>query len=248
VTITSPDPKVHGIQSVERAVRILRSFAEPDQQSTITDLAQLLGVHKSTVSRLVATLVGEGLLEGGGELGRLRLGPEMRRLGRLAAGGANLAEIADAPMRALTVLTGESVTLSVRDGDHALTIAESPGTHRVGVQSWLGARTPLPQTADGKVFLALADEEPSGTSRALRAELARVRDVEWAAARGELEDNLYGVAVPIWDESGRCLAALCVSGPSYRVTEQHFERLAEQCRHAAYQISDRRHGYLREDA
>ncbi|MFT4189266.1 MAG: IclR family transcriptional regulator [Aeromicrobium sp.] len=227
-----------GIQSVERAARVLRAVAD-HQQMTITDIAAALEVHKSTASRLVATLVAEGLLDGGGS-GPIRLGPELRRLGRAAAGEADLAEIARGPLERLSEATGETATLAVRDGDYAVTVAQSGGTHRVGVRSWVGARTPLALTADGKALLAFGDEQPPSLPTSLRAELDRVRTRERAFARGELEENLYGVAVPVVEKSGRCLGAVCVSGPSYRVTTERFEPLADRCRATAYEILDLR--------
>lgn len=225
------------IQSVERAVRILRAVGE-HPGTTVGDLAVSLDVHKSTASRLVATLAAEGFVAGGGDT-PLTLGPEIRRLVRLAAGGADLAEIARVPLDKLATLTGETATLAVRDADYAVTIAQSGGTHRVGVRSWVGARTPLRLTADGKALLAFTGE-PADAPRALRHELARIREHEWASARGELEENLYGVAVPIWGEDRSCLGAVCVSGPSYRVTPERFEQLADQCFHTAYEITDLR--------
>lgn len=241
-----------GIQSVERAARILLSFGDLRPPMSINDIAGLLGVHKSTASRLVGTLVRHDLLVGGGDGGPIRLGPALARLGRIAAGGADLAELAGWPMADLAAQTGETVTLSAREGDYAVTIAQSGGTHRVGVRSWVGARTPLAHTADGKVLLAFVDEgatpadegEGLGSSPSVADELARVRRDGRATARGELEENLYGVAVPLLDPDGRCLAALCVSGPSYRVTTDRLDMLADQARAAADRITTHRQHYL----
>ncbi len=234
------------IQSVARAAAILQAFAVPDQHLSITDVARLLDVHKSTASRLVATLVHAGLLESSGA-GSITLGPEVRRLGRLASGTADLAELARDMMQDLAAETGETVTLSVRDGDHAVTIAQCGGTHRIGVQSWVGARTPLASTADGKVLLAF-DGAGTTVPRSVRAELSGVVAAEWASARGELEDGLFGVAVPVWDGHGTFLAALCVSGPSYRVGVERFDDLATRCRAAAYRLTDSRQRHLEHSA
>lgn len=241
---TPPDDRNAGtIQSVERATAILRAFGEARQQISITEVADLLGIHRTTASRLVGTLIRVGLLERGADDGSIGLGPELRRLGRLAAGEASLAEISRASLDELARQTGETATLSIREGGYAVNIAQSGGTHRIGVQSWVGARTPLTHTADGKVLLAFGDDEPEDLTDRQSKALRLIREQEWAASQGELEENLYGVAVPVWDASGRCLAALCVSGPSYRVTVDRFESLADQCRHVAYQIFDRHQHY-----
>ncbi len=243
-----PDRSQRTIQSVDRAARILTAFTQPQQQLTITEIAAYIGVHKSTASHLVSTLTHAGLLEGGGEGRSITLGPELWRLARLAFAGVDLAEIARMPMDQLTAETGETVTLSVREGDYAVTVAQSGGTHRVGVQSWLGARTPLAHTADGKVLLAFGGAERRGLTATLRAELTATRKRGWASARGELEEHLHGVAVPLNDADGNLLAALCVSGPSYRLPEDRFEAVAAQCRHCADQISERHANYMEHTA
>jgi IclR family acetate operon transcriptional repressor len=71
---------------------------------------------------------------------------------------------------------------------------------------------------------------------ALALELARVRERGWATAEGDFEAGLNGVAAPILDEAGRCRAALCVSGPAYRLPSEDLPALAERCRAAAARI------------
>jgi DNA-binding IclR family transcriptional regulator len=233
------------LQSVDRALRILRSFEEEGQEKTLGELASLLGVHKSTASRLAATLRKHGLLERDPGSERFRLGPELARLGMLAVGDRSLVDVARGPMAELAAATEETVTLGVMHGGELTTVAQIASRHVVGPQNWVGRRTPLHATSDGKVWLAFGDAElPPGrldalterthTRRAdLGHELELVRRRGWAAAIGELEHGLNGVAAPVIDSSGRFLAALSVSGPSYRVTPDDVPRLAETCRRAA---------------
>jgi DNA-binding IclR family transcriptional regulator len=75
--------------------------------------------------------------------------------------------------------------------------------------------------------------------KGLRAELQKIRETGWASNAGELEEGLNAVAVPVFDAAGQCRAALSVSGPSYRVSPERFERLAEFCKQAARLISFR---------
>jgi len=233
------------LQSVDRALRILLSFEKEGQEATIADLASMLGVHKSTASRLAATIRRHGLLERDPGSDRFRLGPELARLGMLALGDRGLLEVARRPMGELARETGETVTLAVLHSGELTTVAQIDSRYVVGPQNWVGRRTPLHATSDGKVWLAFGGAQlPPGRLEALtrrthtrRTELERelegARRRGWAQALGELEDGLHGVAAPVLDASGRCRGALSVSGPSYRVTPDGMPALAEACRRAA---------------
>jgi DNA-binding IclR family transcriptional regulator len=237
------------IQSVERALRILHAFDAPGQRLTVAELARRLDVHKSTASRLAATLVAAGFLERGGDGDQLALGPELVRLGRLAVSGRSLPDVARPVMDELAAQLGETVTLSVPEGHEALTVAQSEGTFAVGLQGWLGRRAPLHATSDGKVLLAFgAATVPDGkleartpdtiTDRsALDAELASVRERGWGSSRGDFELGLNGVAAPVLSPDGACRAALCVSGPAYRVRARDLSSLGQRCTAAAARIA-----------
>jgi len=234
-------------QSVERALEILHSFDAEDQDVSVTEIATLLGVHKSTASRLTAALVQHDLLERE-DSGRLRLGPELARLGLLALAGRSLLDAAHGPMNSLAAATGETVTLAILDAGQATTIAQVDTPHIVGTRTWLGRGTPLHATSDGKIFLAFGGASlPSGSLRALtplthtdravlRLELARIREQGWATALGEIEDGLHGIAAPVLDAAGSCEAALCVSGPAYRLPQETIPAVARACVEAAAQI------------
>ncbi len=237
------------LQSVDRASRILLSYEREDQEIGVGEFAAALGVHKSTASRLAATLRSHGLLERISGSERFRLGPELGRLGMLALGRRNLFEAAQKPMADVAAQTGETVTFAVLDGAEMANVAQVDAKYVVGVQNWVGRRTPLHCTSDGKILLAFGDVElPDGpleqrtpqtltSPEALERQLGEIREHGWASALGEFEEGLNGVAVPVLDASGRCRAALSVSGPSYRVRPEDLPRLAEICKTAAAEIA-----------
>ncbi|MDQ8045908.1 MAG: IclR family transcriptional regulator [Solirubrobacteraceae bacterium] len=239
------------IQSVDRAARILLAFAAPEQQLTVGELARMLGVHKSTASRLVGTLLAHGLLaRGEGGHDELRLGPEIARLGRFASAGRDLVELSRAAMEELSADTGEGATLAIAEGQVAVTIAQSASTYVIGAQPWVGLRTPLHATSDGKVMLAFGAaslDDPAHLERVtettivdptrMEVELDEIRQRGWGTSGGELELGLHGVAAPIFDATGACCAAVCISGPSYRITEAEIDRLGALVRRAADRIS-----------
>src|SRR3990170_918824 len=135
----------NGVQTVDRALQLLLAFAAEEHELGVTELAARVGVHKSTASRLAATLAARGFLERAPGSEAFRLGLELSRLGRLAGE------------------TGETVNLAVLDGDEAVNVAQVEGRHIIGVGAWTGRRTELHCTANGKVLLAFSDREPPGS-------------------------------------------------------------------------------------
>jgi DNA-binding IclR family transcriptional regulator len=235
------------VQTVDRALRILQSFEEDGEARSVSEIASRLGVHRSTASRLAGTLAARGFLERAPDGDSFQLGPQLGRLGMLAVGGRSLVDVARKPMERLAAGTGETVTLAIRQDNEAATVAQVDARYVVGVKNWVGRRTPLHCTSDGKVLLACGDEVLAGALRKLTSrtitskleleqQLAEIRERGWASAIGEFEDELHGVAAPILEASGRCRAALSVSGPSYRVPPEAFPGLAEGCMTIAQEI------------
>jgi DNA-binding IclR family transcriptional regulator len=244
------------LQTVDRALRLLLLFEEVDQEYRVGEMAVMLSVDKSIASRLAATLDGRGFLERVPGSEAFRLGPELARLGMLAVGSShNLIELARGAMERLAEETGETINLAVLEEYKAINIAQVDGPYLVGVGDWTGWKTEPHATANGKVLLAFAEgsfenlplETPlkSLTERTitkpkeLRSELKRVKLEGWASTLGELEEGFNGVAVPIFDASGRCLAALSVSGPVYRMPPERLPEVAQLCRTTTEEIGGR---------
>jgi len=217
------------VQSADKALAILAAFTEARPELGTTELAGELGIHKSTVSRLLATLESRGLVRRAGD--RFLPGPELARLGSLAARGLALLPTAREPLVRLADETGETVNLAIREGDRVLNVHQVETAHFVGVKDWTGRTTPLDTTANGKVLLAFGDGD------GLSAELERIRGCGYATAVEELEPGLNSAAAPVFDCTGACVAAVSIAGPSYRVTERRLADLGQACVAAADEIS-----------
>jgi DNA-binding IclR family transcriptional regulator len=237
------------VQAVDRVLRMLQAFDADHRELGVNDFAQLLGVHKSTASRLASTLVGRGFLDQAPQTRRFRLGSEVGRLGLLATGHRDLVALARDVMDRLAINTRETVNLAVLEGNAVVNIAQADGPHIVGVGNWTGQRTALHCTSNGKVLQAFCDVPlvPGGLEkftpqtltnpRELKKHLEEVRLRGWATNISELEEGLHAVAVPVFDGAGRCLAALSISGPSYRVPPARLPQLAAQAQQASAEIS-----------
>jgi DNA-binding IclR family transcriptional regulator len=228
------------LQTADRALQVLQQFRAPADALSVTEIAGRLGIHRSSASRLVSTLGARGFLERTAVGDLVRLGPEVARLARVTLASRDLATLAQPMMDRLAAHTGETVTLAVPAGDDALTVAQADGSHFVSSGKWVGLRTPLHCTADGKVLLAWDAATPARdglvrcTDRttvdpdALERELDDVRRRGFAVSEGEFEQGLVGLAAPVWQD-GRCIAALCVSGPQYRLHHAAADELAAVC-------------------
>ena len=218
--------------SAERVLALLASFEDGRPELSVTEIAEALGVHKSTASRLAATLERTGFLARSGR--RYRLGVEIIRLGSLALRGADIVARLQPAMDQLSELTGETINLAVPAGPDIL---NSSG-------GWIGRRTKPHAVANGKVLLAFGvipvpatleryTEHTICSVPALQAELAEIRRDGYATAVAELEDGLVAVAAPVFSPDGACVAALSISGPAYRMPPDKLDELGRLCA-AAY--------------
>ncbi len=241
-------------QSAERALALLSSFEEGRTELGVTEMAQALGVHKSTASRLATALERAGFLTRRGK--RYRLGVEVIRLGTVALQSFDIVEAMRPAMEKLSRQTSETVNLAVPDGPDVLNVAEVPSTYILSASGgWIGRRTKPHAVANGKVLLAYgAVPMPRMLERytdhtitrqdALAHALEAVRRDGYAKADAELEEGLVAIAAPIFGPAGTCVAALSVSGPAYRMPVQLIDELAALCVEAAADHGPASHGGL----
>ncbi len=245
----------NAVRSVDRAAALLLALGEIPAAAGVSELARRLGLHKSTASRLLATLQQRGLVEQAAETGKYRLGLAVIRLAERAEKTLDLRSIALPELERLARQAKETVGLCVREGDGCLTIAQVDGPNIVACADWTGRSTPLHGVAAGKVLLAaMAEREVlrlvrGGLDRladrtitelpALLEELARVRWRGFATGFSEWEPGVNAIAVPVRDARGQVVAAVDVWGPSYRITPQRVGELAALAREAAAAVSIR---------
>lgn len=231
----TPDSKpMSSVQSIERAIAIMRCFTESNPELGVTEIGHRLGLHKSTVSRILGTLQHNGLVNQNQSTGKYRLGVGLISLAGVALGQVDVRSVAYNLMDELSLETSENVAILVLDGAECVNVYHQASPRSVRYADWIGRRFPLHCTASGKVLLAdlSADERsrlftfplPSYTeftitdAAGLEAEIERVRVSGHACAIEEYELGFSAVAVPICNHSGRVVAALSLSGPSSRLS------------------------------
>ena len=218
------------VQSIRRAFAVLGALG--DGPLGVTDVADRVGLPKSTAARLLSTLADENAVEQIPGDTAWRLGP---RLVTLAAGftlARSLAALARPALIELAEVSGEAAGLSVPDGDLVHYIEQVDTPNPVQVRDWTGARAPLHAVSSGQVLLAF--RPPAAIERYLAASLERftartlaepdavrerlqsIRRKGFTWAIEEYDPGISSVAAPIADGSGEVIAAVHVHGPSYR--------------------------------
>ncbi len=231
-----PPPRDGTVGALLHGLAVLDMFAQDRPVIAIAEVARELGVHRSTASRLAATLAIAGYLEVAGEQGRYRLAAKLAVLGEVAAAGSDLRGAALPALRDLVSRLGETGHLGVLEGTEAVTIAIVDGWQTVRMHSWVGKRSPAHCSSIGKVLLAgLAPAEftaryphrdlPACTPATItsRAELQKclvdVRYRGYAEDLEELEPHLCCVAAPVFGRDGAVAASISVSGPASRLRD-----------------------------
>jgi DNA-binding IclR family transcriptional regulator len=241
-------PRASRVQSVDRAVRLLRAVAAATgAESSVTALAETCGLNRATAWRILMTLERAGMVSGNRETGQYAIGLGLVELAR-GAGADALAQSAHAMLEKLSLQTGETAAFAVtRIG--ALVYVDEVHPKAVVAAGWRGRAVPLHATSTGKVLLAFSPPEDvdrmlgptlqrwtdtTVTDRgALMAELAEARQKGYAVCRGEFEESAYGVSAPVLDTAHRPIAVVSVWGPGDRVTEDRFDTLGALVRDAA---------------
>ena len=243
-----------GVQSVDRAVQVMEILAR-DGRSGVGRIAKELGVHQSTVSRLVAALEAHDLVERQVEGGAVQLGVGILRLAAATRSRQDLTAVGGPVCDALAEQLGETVNLAVYRSGAAVNLYQAQGTRTVALHNWVGDATVLHATSSGKVLLAHLPPAQSEAvitgdlerftaqtiveADALRAQLQEAAVRGWAVAEEEYEEGLNAVAAAICGPEGNVIAALSAAGPAYRLGRGRLPEVAEQVRQAAKEISRR---------
>lgn len=253
----SPRSQGSSVQSVDRAVTVLEILARHGEAG-VTEVADELGVHKSTAFRLLGVLENRGLVAQEQERGKYYLGAGVLRLAGAAAVRLDISQEGAPMCRQLADELGETANIAVLDNGAAVNIMQARGPASVTAQNWLGRRTPLHATSSGKALLAYQPEpvkdaalsrklprltERTVTSAAeLREQLAEVVRNGFAVALEELELGLHAVAAPVRAHDGQVIGAISVSAPAYRLEPERVPEVAKRTVEAAQELS-RRMGY-----
>jgi len=238
-------------QSLDRGLVILQRLAAADL--SLDELSGDLGVHKTTVLRLLRTLESHRMVQRD-DRHRYRLGAGIFQLAQQALDERDVRQVAAPQLRKLNQEHGHTVHLAAYEAGQVVYVDKYDGRHAVRMYSRIGNVAPLHCTAVAKVLLADMPESEIASvidridftpytahtitdAGTFRRELQQVREQGWAADRAEHETFINCVAAPVRDASGRAIAAVSISVPQLVLAQDDVLALAPHLLRATCAIS-----------
>lgn len=243
MTLTPIKPAAStAVQVIERMMRLLDALAKHTDPVPLKILAQETQLHSSTAHRILNDMVACRLVDRV-EPSAYRLGMRLLEFGNLVKARLSVREAALPHMRRLHQATGQTVNLSVRQGDEIVYV-ERAYSERSGMQvvRAIGGRAPLHLTSVGKLFLAnddlqsvrgyaartgLTGNTPNSITdlTSLEQDIARARQLGYSRDNEELELGVRCIAAGIRDDQGKLVAGLSISTPADRMQDAWLDAL-----------------------
>jgi DNA-binding IclR family transcriptional regulator len=250
--VAAKAPKM--IKSLQRAINILDLFDEQAPELGITDIAERLGLHKSTAAGLIYTLEHNGYLDQDPETRKYRLGFKLVERAFTLLDQIDIRETALPHLQELRDWCNESVNLALPDRGQIIYVARLATTQSLGMRAKVGYRASMHCTALGKAILSSIPSTeveqliaqhglPALTVHTitdrdeLLQELVRIREQGFALDNEENEVSVRCVAAPIFDHTDQAVAAISVSAPLHRLPVADVTRYGEKIRDTAQAIS-----------
>ena len=247
--------KTTSIQVIERMTRLLDAIAAYDDAASLKFLSADTGLHPSTAFRILASMTEHGFVERN-ESGDYRLGRKLLQLGSRVNARLDVRHEAHDIMQRLRDETGESINLTVREGDQVVYVERATANRMMRVEQVIGSRAPLHVTAVGKLMLAssggAAIEDyatrtglPGFTINTLTDLQALKTEVQADLAQGYALDNEEAelgvgcIGVLVHDSSGGVIAGLSVSAPIERRQDDWIPKVIDAARELAVRMGYR---------
>ncbi|HSW17597.1 MAG TPA: IclR family transcriptional regulator C-terminal domain-containing protein [Ramlibacter sp.] len=242
-----------GTGSLEKALDVLEAVGAAPQGLSQGEITERLALPRTTVYRLLATLVTRGLLRRDPLRKVYCLGFRCFEMARQAYAAPDLVAASASELRALRDLTGETSYLATLDGLEVISLERYDGAHSQRSASALGERKPVHCTSQGKAILsAMAADARDAIvrdltlkaltphtitdRRRLQAELKITAARGWSIDDEEIVMGVRCVGAPVVDAQGKVRGAISVAGPAWRITRERAELLGPEVAEAARRI------------
>lgn len=241
------------MRTVRKALALLDCFSEVTPEYGLSDLARTAGYDKATTQRMLSALADHSLVEQHPETKKYRLGPGLLRLARVREATFPVSAVVEPVLKRLADDTRETAHFSMVTGGvlSTLGIAESPRTNRISMQR--GEQLPLHCTGSGIAYLAFSPKElvedllsrplPGFTpntitdAKTIRAMIEAAHESGIGRIHQGYDQDVSGVAAPIFDWTGYACGAVAVATPTSRMSEETEREFAQAVRAAAVEIT-----------
>ena len=250
------DPTRYLNHSIQRALQILELFGRETGPLGVSEISRIVGIHKSTIHRLVITLEHAGWLLRVPGSDKFRLGLKVLALGRIVDRSITSCSAARPVLEELAADTGETVILTMSDDEGAICVDKIETTHRLKISSELGQHFPLHAGATGFAVLMCMPEERvrqilyekplraftpktiTDPGRVFEKYLER-RQKGYIVASGEVDPGVTGIAVPVYFPFEHSCGSVGVTLPDNRATGETLDVLVRKVMNAAEEIRTR---------
>ena len=225
--------------SLINALRILKSFSVDNPEQGITEISLKLGLGKSTVHRLMATMASEGLVYKDPQSNRYSLGTSVLSLTNIVNSQLPILRESWPVLNVLTETTGENSYIGILEGSHIIYLQKMESDYSTNVYPYVGQRDPIHCTSIGQVILAFQSEETISsivpeklevytqktiTSRdKLLEKLRGIKNRKYVVSDQEYQEGIVSVGAPIFNEKGQVIAAVSIEGQVNRVREKAYQ-------------------------
>jgi len=235
-------------QTIERALDIIFSLAEAESNLSVGDIAAKVAIPESTAYRLIKTLEQYGMVERK-SIGQIRLGVRILELARSLQQQLDreLITIARPIMEELTCKVNETSILCVRSASQVICVQSVETQRMLRLSVEIGKIMPLDRGASGKAILAFEQKQtmdqlintiPEATLRqSIDKEIEIIREQGYCLTFGEVDTNIFGLAVPIYDINKRVIASLTVAGPTERWDKESGQEFIEKVLNSTHEIT-----------
>ncbi len=231
MSLDESDHPSYGVPPVERAFKVLRAIASGDEMRNIAQSARRVGISRTTLIRLLATLEAERMVERTRDGSGFRLGVGLAGLAAQALSSSDIVQSADPILASLTETLGLSSHLGILEGRDVLYVARrTPNLHLIS-NVRIGSRLPAHATTMGRIILAYLPKDDVArifagarlkavtpkthtTLSALQKQLEQDRHAGIAWSSSHFEPGISSAAAPVFDHTSRIVAAINVTGPS----------------------------------
>lgn len=247
------------LTSVQNALRVLNGFSMDSPEKSVSELAVELGLAKSTISRLLSTLASEGFVIKDPETRKYRLGMSILALSGIITSHFEITKEAAPVVNKLVSELDETAHLTILDGTDTIYIHKEECAHAVRILTYLGKRNPAYCTSSGKVLLAYSDESvvkevvakgfqsftknTITSEKQLRSNIKKIRENGYGHSQDEILEGVTSIAAPIYDYTGKVVAAITLVGPDQRIRKHKIPVYARKVIDASKEASERL-GYL----
>jgi len=226
------------LKTLDLSLQVLELFKGEKNEWSLTEIANYLGENTTKIYRIVETLTKREFLKKNKDSKTYELGISILELSKSSNSMFEIKTLIHPYLVYLTEQTQESSFFTILDENEALTLDSVTGTNHINFAVSVGSTAPLYAGASYRSILAflpdyfikatLSNEIKKFTSstktnpKDIMKDLEKIKDKGYAVSRGELTDDIVAVAVPILIYD-KIIGSITVSGPSYRITDEHIE-------------------------